>query len=657
MDCLSIIIETFKNSALVSFLVGVCLLVFAVQVMADTDFKSVYKFKVKSIGSLIIVWLWIVFFLGMPFVKKTISELTLKTEFERMICMIILSALGMICYKKNICKHSIKKCIDYFADNKGMLVGLVIISIAVLFKLNTAPLYDANVYYGQIVRGIKNYNYTLQGFLNSFMVWGKLFHPIAPLLVIGEMIFPGTAKGIYIINLLLLLGAVICVYEILKEDFPQLTKNQCALIGLIFAFFPYVLVGTIYINPDFYCAVFFVYFVYFYKTNNTCLLLYFALVFICCKKNMIVTYGLFLMCVEFRKLMQAKSIKNYLKNEPILFYFLPVQLMAFLLGASVKTTESMPVGVNTFWEKTINRFLQGFVFGLKWMIWIGIIICVGLWIKRYGFKCLCTKIKECYWYELSIVLASFSQFIIYIICWKKMSLSARYFAQNVFAYTILITVIVVYLKKRTYTQIVDGVIMLWLLLYSIENYSTIDPSFLICAAPIRFDRGNVYIECSDYKSEPIGIGDLSSYNFEYTIWDNIFQDVLRENSSDYHDDILFFAALDNEHLLGCDDYRFGVTYKELYDVYWDDMKQCISYINNGESTHKISIESISMDNFGEYKGKLLNMKEIVLLEPDGINSTVCSQIENLGYEIVFNKIYSNSKTQINYVKMKRVDTE
>lgn len=651
MDYNMLPIEVFINSPLVSFGMGVCLLVVAIQVFVETDFKKIYIFKLTSFGSMTIILLWILFFLGITFLKGNLGELTVQSELRRMVWVIFLSVLGALCYKRGVFTKTINNIYTYLIDNKGLLVGLVVISIAVVLRLDTSPMYDSNLYYGQIVKGINSFDYSLQGFFTSFMVWGKLFHPLAPLLVLGEIISAGTARGLYIINLMLLLGAVVCVYEIIKQDFVQLSKNQCALLGMLFAFFSYVLVGTIYINPDFYCAIFFVYFVYFYKINDKLMFLYTATVFVCCKKNMLVSYGIFLLLVTIGKY-KKKSIRLFLKEEPLLFYLLPIELMVFLLGASVKTTDTMPLGFNTFWEKTVNRLLQCFVFNFKWLVLISFMISIGILIGKFGlFKVIKTALEN-YMFEVSIIIASFSQLIIYLVFWKKLSIAGRYFAQNALAFIMLITFVVV-ATKRIRAKWCSAVAAGFVLLFLMENYYTIDPMLSLFAVPIEFVRGNIYIECCEYKKEPIGIGDMASYNFGYSLWDGIFQNIFKENISDFSDEVYFFSALDKDHLLGCDAYRYGLTFIGKYDVFWDEQKECISYISSGNKKHKIFIDAISADNFEQHKEKLLSRSEIVLLEPDGMDSTICNRIIDLGYEIVYEKVYTNSKTQMKYVKLNR----
>ncbi len=628
-------------------ILGILLLFLSLLIPGKSKLRKIYK---SNTGELFILSsLWMLYFILLMVFRPSFIP------FNDRICLLLFMLLEFIwiMLTANIIIDIRSKSLSFISkhikNNLEIIVVLALILFIGIIHMNIVPMYDSNLYYGQFIKGLQGLSFGFQSFFDAFTVWGKQYQPIAPLLLLGENISAGTARGIYIVNILLLMGAVICVYRIAVEDFKNITKCQSAILGLIFGCSPFVMSGVVYLTPDFYCAIFFAYMVYFYKKKWIWLFSYAALSFICMKRNMVVTYIIFLIIAELNsKKLSWSRIKQIIAERPLFLYILPMELMFFFFSFGRKSTESMVQGQNTLLQKSVNRFFQAFVFGYKWLCILLFVIALTIMIKKYGIKAMSEK-KERYILELAIVISSLAQFVIYQIFSARLTLCSRYYAQNALMYTILIAFVLNnrFLWKRVRTLL--GVLVATL--YIIQLDIVIDPSMIVFADSIEFCDGRIYLSTTRYKNETIGIGDNMSYNFDYTLWNDIFLEML----SDYkwEGDIRLYASVDDAHLLGCDDFRYGITYNELYNVYWDSNKNRITYIDDGMGCHKISITSL-MDKFTlEQKDELCDQDVIYLIIPDNMDDTMKKEICKLGYKDVESKEYRNDITKLELTKLQK----
>lgn len=624
--------------------------VIVVSCMIGTFVANGGKIKLKKnsvIELLIIDSCWVIFFFAMMFYKRRFID---NKIWLVIFCIVLLSwfVLFYFSFKKFSIRKLWKKSKTYIMNNYEIVIVSFIVLIISVCNMGISPLYDSNLYYGQIIKGLSEFTFGLTSFADSFTIWGKQFHPLAPFLVLSEFIYPGTGKGLYLFNTILLIGAVVCIYELTKCEFRKLTKWQSALISLLFAFFPFILVGVIYINPDFYCAVLFVYVVYFYKKEHLWLFSYTAIALLGAKSNMIITYILFIFFIEIKSIIKMKNIGRILREKPVLFWVVPLEIMLFFYYFGKNSTGSMAQGVNTLLEKNVNRFFQSFIFGFKWLILFLFFVTVLYCIYRYGIKKVVRKGMEEYILEIAIILSSFAQFLLYIVFSHKLTLCPRYFAQNSYAFIILIAF---FLNVINVSQMKKDLVVLgFSILFGVQLFVTIDPSILFLAESINFSNGKVYIGTTKYKTESIGIGDNSTYNFEYALWSGLFNEMLKDNQ--WSQDIYLYSAVDDERLLSSEDFRYGIVFKGNYGVYWDSTDQMITYTPK-EDTHAISIKSISAKNIDNYRKQLKSQDIIYLLEPDDIPKDIRYKIKEMGYKELFEKTYSNVKTQLKLVVLVR----
>ena len=524
--------------------------------------------------------------------------------------------------------------------NKEIIaVVIIIFATAVFLGVNKDPMYDANLYYGQFIKGFDNFVKTGE-IIENYTIWGKQFQPLIPFLNFGELLHRGTGRGIYFINLLLLFLSMLCTYEIINEEFTHLKKTTKALLGMLFAISPFVFVGTIYINPDFYGLVFFVISAFCFKKRLWWLFAYTSLIVVGCKSNMTISYLLFFLIVDGDRLYTKKiGIKQYLETMPIAIYILPFVVWMFLYAKRIVTTPSLQQGFNSFFEKTINRVYQCGIMGFRWLIILLALLCLVHFfiIKRASFTKE-TVSKNIF--TLAIITVTFIQFFVIEFNNNRLPIAPRYMSIQAIAIVLILAFVIQYLQENIQVLIIALVV----LFNFIQLFISIDPAVVYFADSVNFINGKVYLGVTRYKTEPIGIGDMATYNFEYTLWDDVLNKMFSE--IEWDSDIVFLSEWDKKNRKGTEDFRLGITMAGLYDVFWDSNARRITYVPENKQTYKIKIISVTEGRYSSIMKEYVGKDRIYFLTPDCLTDNRKNAFIKAGYTVAEEKEYFNKKTKI-----------
>lgn len=626
---------------------GGLVLFFLSLIPGKDKFRKVYKPGMAE--WFILSSLWILFFILLMVRQHAFITWKHRVSF---FAFVFLECAWILLASQVVTMRNVKKIggmIALIKKNIQLVAVMALILCIGFMHMHIVPMYDANLYYGQWIRGLQGLSFEFQSFLDTFTIWGKQFHPIAPLLLLGEALSAGTARGIYLINLLLLDGAVICVYEMALGKFRHIDKSQAAILGLIFGCSPFVMSGVTYITPDFYCAIFFVYMVYFYQRNWIWLFSYAALAFICMKRNMVVTYLLFLIIAEFKaQKISWNKAKKIAVGRPLALYVLPIEIMMLLYAFGRNSTIAMEQGQNTWLQKSVNRFFQAFVFGYKWLCLLGFLMVVALAIKKYGIKAVLEK-KEAFALEIAIVISSLAQVVVYQFFNMELTLCSRYYAQNALMYTILLAFVLNYLFLEDKMRTACGMCIAFLYLAQLDKL--MDPSMIFFADSLQFCKEKVYLSVIQYKDELIGIGDNMSYNFSYAMWNDPLMELLSDTKWD--GDIKLYASVDDAHLLGCEDFRYGITFLGTYNVYWNSQKGRITYLDEGIECHRLSIISLTDETMQNQRNEMSAQDTIYLMIPDNMDDHMKEEIYEWGYHEIRDKEYHNDTTNLRLIQLQK----
>ena len=128
-----------------------------------------------------------------------------------------------------------------------LVIGVVI--VVELLQFNNVPRYDANIYYGSLVRATKLFNLDFLSFLGAFNCW-KWAQGLALFAAPLEAVLPGRIIGVYIANLVITVITLCILHWLIKKIYLDITNLQASMISLLFAFSPYIVGLFSYIDMD-----------------------------------------------------------------------------------------------------------------------------------------------------------------------------------------------------------------------------------------------------------------------------------------------------------------------------------------------------------------------------------------------------------------------
>lgn len=487
--------------------------------------------------------------------------------------IVLLIILG-ICTVSVICRWKDKEIqIDLrkinFKENLPIGIALLITTIVVVFHLNTPVAYDADLYYGSFQQAIQNFRFSVGGFLDSFCIASKPMHGIAMLMAIGEAIDPGTARGIYVCNLILLLLAQLCMYHIIRKLFPQFSLGIDASLSMCFVFAGYVIAGATYINPDFYSVVSFVIFLCCILYDYKLFTIFSGFLVICSKPNMIIAYAIFGLvwfiyeCITkelkiFKWLAYTISASSY-----VILYFGINSLNRVGIAADSNNEIIYTLG---------SRLLQYFAYGFIWVQEIFIIF--ALIVLIYKKRILDLKNKKAV-FIISVWFACFSQLIITIVGGGTLQLCPRYLAVCAIKNTILFAMALEVLElEQLKVKVIVNVLAITLF---VQLFVTIDP-FIIVTTDVKFDSLHYLV----FPKTNQNGNDLTFYNYEYC--------------KDARDGSAILETLSKEEInnLYSDSrtgYKMAIGSSSIYAAYWDMVKKCRTYVPNNDCV-RLQMKSI-----------------------------------------------------------------
>ncbi len=451
----------------------------------------------------------------------------------------------------------------------SLFIVLAIPMIIGMMQLDTPVAYDSDLYYGSFVQAIENFYFSLQGVIDSFSIASKPMHGVAMLMTIGEALAPGTARGVYICNLVLLLLSQLCVYQIIRKLFFNLSSNVAAILSLCYSFSGYVLAGTTYINPDFYSVVTFAIFLWCILFNYKIFAVFSGFLVVCSKPNMIVAYALLGIIFFFYECIHKK-----MKLSKWIFYTLPATVYLILyFGSNSLNRVGIPAESGNDFIFTIgSRGFQYFAYGFIWIQEIFIIMAIIVLIRNKRFH-IFSSFKGTFLF--AVWISCFSQLLITIIGGSTLQLCPRYLAvctiKNILLFAMAMDVLSLNEMKK---YVITGTFSVLLF---IQLFTTIDPSILV-ATEVKFDDLHYLM----FPKKNQDGNDLTFYNYEYC------RDA-RDGS-----EILSYLTEDEIRNLYSDSrtpYKMALGSSLIYAVYWDTDRNCRTYIPN-ENCVRIKMGSI-----------------------------------------------------------------
>ena len=522
-----------------------------------------------------------------------------ETQFISII-VLDLVYLGGWCYwsHKKVFNKSFKfnTVISAIMKN-GWIIFALIYTVGIrLVQFSDIQRWDASIYYGQLILGCNNFDFTFTNFIKGFGVashptWGYL-----GILGIGEFLATGKCIGMYTINLILTLLCVYCLYRILQSMLPERSEKYIALSTCILSSLP-LFAGTFsYCNPDMGVALFTILMIYCFIFNQRILMFFSMLLLITSKETGILMvggfgFGIFIWRFSDCKENMFRRIRYALRE--------PLCLFSAVLG--VAGTISLPIfwanggkiwsshseskpefSTITFIPEFIwNNIKQFYLLNFNWISTILIILCIILAFKEWSVhKRFYKKLQNME--ALAGVIGGYIVNILFYSLYITFTL-ARYHV----IIDIIWTLIMLLMVGRFFScKIVRNFFLgCFCVLLIIQAYITVDPISIYSFLP--HDTGNSIILTTQHMRkdlDTIAAGDYNVYNHHYAYIDKAIEQILR--LADYREDMDIISDSPQE--------------MKVDGVYWDTENKKLTY-SASEST--ISISAIHGNSVNDTNGK------------------------------------------------------
>lgn len=533
---------------------------------------------------------------------------------------------------------SIKILTDRINDSKYIVLALGLYALFASLSYNTIPLYDSAEYFSEMSYSIDRIRINPLSALDAYSIIGKQMQFFSIVFTPFLVLFRCNPIGIYIMNTGLAIISMLAVYALVKEIFNELDSIACAVISFIFGMFAFIYTGITYVNPDFYCAVFFPIMIYCFLKKYWLFFLYTATVFGGMKSNMLVTYGVLFFILWTVSLYGKRKLDKKLVIEAV-FIAIPFIINVYLkffrtVGKWSQQSTRLEIPLS---EEIRARLSQEFIYGFKWLILLLVITIIILRRK---------KIKKYPMLLLAVPAASIVQIAVYIgLHSTKLSICPRYWAIDALMYSLGVGFIIDNITTKRFRILFMS---LFAFVITVQQFWCIDPAMHLLCKSIPFEKRKVFIMVPKNYAESIGIGDSCAFNMQYASWDSIWTDFI--NDGLITEDTVIYSTVDKEHDDIAYKIRYGVNGLDQIDWYIDASRNAIVYAPN-ENAHKATIQNLRSTDDVE---KLLARGEakITLFKPDTVSFDPQAELMNSGYYVIDERHYENSYTTLDVIVLK-----
>lgn len=197
-------------------------------------------------------------------------------------------------YLLNLCMEnaSLQNIRQFFNTHKWVLILIFIAVLCRVPLLSQLPRWDSGEYYYRLILGTHHFEYTgFKEFVENYALCG---HPTLGFCLVylpGELAFSQEVIGVTLTSLILTTLALWCVYRIFLKILPQVTEGKAAVCTFLLSFSPLFFGMTMYFNPDYALAVFFIFLLYSYVYDKAVLAAFFSLLCFQTKETGLVLVG------------------------------------------------------------------------------------------------------------------------------------------------------------------------------------------------------------------------------------------------------------------------------------------------------------------------------------------------------------------------------
>lgn len=475
-------------------------------------------------------------------------------------------------------------------ENWQILVVLVIAFGQRVWMIGTMQRWDAAEYYYRLGTACTEFNFSATSYLKSFRL---CLHPTYGMVLLtapGEFLNFRGVVGVQICTMILTLAAIFCLYELFEKFYCQMSKGKAAVSALFCACIPLFWGSFAYYNPDYFIALFFIFFVYSeYKKEYISMAFWGIMTSQCKETGIIIIFGYaafrVLLILFLSKEKWGKRLFSQLKdgaNWSAVCVGLSYIVYSVFNGgmSSWKTADSAEVttfswnneGFNCFGfnqEYIVEHLKQLFVMNFAWLFWGLIVLFLLVVVLRR--KC----VSDLNMKEFSGTVGTV---VIYMV------FACLYITHPIYRYNVIwamMTGVIFCIFFHTVTARVSG--WKWLvsmgmftLLVGVQSMFNID--FVSKRTVNTVDTGKNEMLFSSGGSDYYG--DYLVYNYEYAWIDRAFDEMMEDAGFD-HDTIIYVAGSQKN----------ATQINGFYDrceIFWDNERKTRTFIND-EGTSYIRV--------------------------------------------------------------------
>lgn len=199
------------------------------------------------------------------FCSKTVTISRTFSVMWKIYLFWILTAVGFfyLFYSRKREEITEKKGIkDRIKDNVPVVILLFGAFLLRAPMLDTLQKWDAGEYYNSLASACENYAFTFESFWNNFRLCTHSNLGFSFFMAIGEFFSPRNSVAVLIVNLILTLLALYCLYELLHDYWLKCSKGIAAGITFVISCTPIFLGTFAYVNVDYMLALFAIFVIY-----------------------------------------------------------------------------------------------------------------------------------------------------------------------------------------------------------------------------------------------------------------------------------------------------------------------------------------------------------------------------------------------------------
>ncbi len=481
--------------------------------------------------------------------------------------------------------------------------------------------WDGSAYYGVLNIACKNFDFTFESVWTYFRLASHPSFLYTFFCAIGEFLIPDKVTGVLIVQLVLTIAAMICIYQMLRNYWCHMKRIHAMLAVLLLSVNPLFWGTFSIVNIDYFLLVFFVFLVYSdYRKLDLLRFFWMGAVMLTKETGWVIVAGyLFVNLVrvwrgrrgreeslkaKFRRLSKEPVIRIgvllavllcfYAVRQGSLFGWLGTGVDQSLFASSEKIRER-GLGVNSvgiYLPYIFHKLAQMFLLNFMW-IPTGLIAasCVFIFRQKKRYR---KKIRNL---EGSVGALVF--FILFNIFFVTAALSRYTIFSTVVIWLLGIILSYYAVLPRIRPGVLAGSGLVVVLLLCIQNFAYIDPvSNLIFT---RLDSGRGTILSTDMELN--SYGDTLINNYRFSSVDKLLDKMLKTVEYDQDMQIIALGEKDTYSIAGI---------SGMYDLGWDvEKKKRISANADAGERTIIPVSVLSMADLEATQGQAAGPKAVV----------------------------------------------